>query len=215
VNQYPLPTQATDASPPKDGDLISAVKRFCPSRQVDELVFCVFCVLNLSEPPLVKDPPPVPYVDITKLQQYYEILKNIRLEKFHDVKSNLEAISLIINSMRQKVSGQDTTPFLSTGDEQLQKIAFLLEQSLTAAITNADQPDSFDYDGIINKLEFFIDSISNINAATPIGTLLFTDAVSKSFANVNTCNVRNILNYTNTFKGGKQNYKKRTQKFHK
>lgn len=212
VNQYPIPKRSQSTSTPKDGDLISAVKKYCPAGTADKLVFCVFCVLNLSEPPLVKDPPPVPYIDITKLQQYYEILENIDIEKFRKVEE-------ILTSIQQEISGnilRADGPFLNMNDEPLVELSTRMLTKITGILNTIRAGNQrVSIGDLKDVLRHFIDSISNINAATPIGTLLFTDAVSKSFANVNTCNVKNILDYTKTFKGGKQTHKKRTQKTRK
>jgi hypothetical protein len=49
-----------------------------------------------------------------------------------------------------------------------------------------------DFNGYVKT---FITLISNVNAATPIGTVLFTDSVAKNFVEVNTCLVVLLLNW--------------------
>jgi hypothetical protein len=212
VNQYPTPNPSQSPLTQNDGDLISAVKRFCPPGKADKLVFAVFCVLNLSEPPLVKDPPPVPYIDITKLQQYYEILENVDIEKFRKVGEIIEKIKININSDILRVDG----PFKKMDDKPLVELSTRMLANIDGVLNTIKAGNQkVSIGDLKDLLRHFIDSISNINAATPIGTLLFTDAVSKSFANVNTCNVKNIIDYSRTFQGGKQTHKKRTQKIRK
>lgn len=177
VDKYPNPTNP-NISPPKqtDGDLVAAIKNMCGDAAAANLVFCVFCVFNLSEPPLVKDPPPVPYVDITKLQQYNEILENISVESFRDVDSILVQIKDEVDALR--TSG----PFI----ELKMNLNTLFDQFSTET----------DLTSIRTALSKIIDIISTSNAATPIGTILFTDAVAKNFAQVNTCNVKQQLKFT-------------------
>jgi hypothetical protein len=164
----------------------------------NDLVFCVFCVFNISEPPLVRDPPPVPYVDITRLQQYSEILENISIESFRDVKYILKQIKAEVDALKQN----DTFNMLGMNLETV--FASFENEYNNALITN-------NIDSIKPILSTIIDVISTSNAATPIGTILFTDAVAKNFAQVNTCNVAqqikfNDYNYTNI--SGQQNSKK-------
>jgi len=180
VDKYPNPKIQTTSPPTqKDGDLVAAIKSMCGSEVIaQKLVFCVFCVFNISEPPLVRDPPPVPYVDITKLQQYNEILENISVESFRDVQSILDQINAEVNALKSN------EPFKMLG-MNLQKVF----DSFTNALKNNQT------DNIRQILSKIIDVISTSNAATPIGTILFTDAVAKNFAQVNTCNVTQQLKF--------------------
>jgi hypothetical protein len=56
-----------------------------------------------------------------------------------------------------------------------------------------NENDLMDF-SIITK--YFIQFMSNINAATPIGTIMFADAVAKNFIEVNTCNEYQPVIYT-------------------
>ena len=153
----------------------------------NNIVFCVFCVLNLSEPPLVRDPPPVPYVDLTQIQQLYKILENLKIESFRDPVPILEDIKQ--EMLRITESDQFKAQYNSETDENL----YINTVAYKLANTIKFEPDKLD--SIIGYVKDFITFISNVNAATPIGTVLFTDSVAKNFVEVNTCNAYQQVKY--------------------
>ena len=187
VDNYSIPVTNTIAN--SYGALVDTVKSLCTSEQKDKIVFCVFCVINLSEPGLAVDPPPIPYIDITGLQQYYKMLENIDLDiTFRDVtvilKNIKESMDKIINSKQITEYTKTDTGFKSG-----------LEGFLTAIEQYKDPLQKGDLSAILQNVKSFISIITNLNASTPIGTLLFADSMAKSFVEVNTCNVSSPAKY--------------------
>jgi hypothetical protein len=190
INNYtPIPVSNKNES---YGELVDMIKKYVESGKKLEqppIVFCVFCVLNLSEPPLVKDPPPVPYVDLTKLQQLYQILDNISIEEsFRELDPLLKSIQAemirIFNSDQYKKQGTN---------ENIRNI--VAEVATILSDRDKDRTSKFNIPQFNSQVKAFITFISNVNAATPIGTVLFTDSVAKNFVDVNTCNAYQQLDY--------------------
>lgn len=167
VDRYSIP-DPTQYSTKKYGDLFNKITDI--TKPNENLVLCVFCILNVSEPPHPPDPPKIPYIDITRLQQYYEIMQNEGL--FNDVTK----IYNTVKSEIEKVYNDNRT--------QLEQIKFPFNP-IERMNANKNQ--------IPTIAKEFIDFISNSNAATPIGTLLFTDSFAKGFAQVNTCNLKEYI----------------------
>jgi hypothetical protein len=148
----------------------------------------------------VKDPPPVPYVDVTKLQQYYEILENINIESFRDVGSILSKIvakiDILKNSAQFKKLGMNLDNLFDAFSNEIGGTGSIASTTNTGTTrentsrnTNAIA-ENVNIGTILKIVSKIIESISTSNAATPIGTILFTDAVAKNFAQVNTCNLK-------------------------
>jgi hypothetical protein len=167
------------------GALVNKIKELTSNSK--EVVFCVFCVLNLSEPPSVVEPPKISYIDITELQQHFQILENYSIQKFIDPSVILTNISSAI----QKITRSDQYTKHSK-DLGLQDIIKRIDESIARYIKMKDESKISE---IIQNIGVVIKKISNHNAATPIGTVLFTDSVAKNFANVNTCNSSNMITY--------------------
>ena len=159
----PADRESTDTH--RYGDLMKVIQENCPVDKKEKIVFCVFCVINFAEPPAVAEPPPIPYIDITKLQQLYQILKNVKVESFRNPDGLFGEIKDELGPIKDKLSNK--YPSIITAIDTVQTLN----------------------DEVMLILENIIKSISNINAGTPIGTLLFTDAVAKTFVDVPTCNV--------------------------
>lgn len=207
VDNYSIPKQNTKNE--SYGKLVDTVKNLVENE--NNIVFCVLCVMNFSEPGLAKDPPPIPYIDITELQQYYKILENIEYEKtFRDVKliiqNILNCMNTIINddSVKYYADKYEKGLILSLQTNYLNPIIENIKinnnnagnagDNTTYKIdTNVDIVDS-NLRVIIMNVKAFIEFISNINAATMIGTGLFTDSVAKNFVEVNTCNATKNIN---------------------
>lgn len=187
-NYTPIPVSTQNES---YGELVDMIKKYVGNESTNPIVFCVFCILNLSEPPLVRDPPPVPYVDLTKLQQLYQILDNISIEEaFRELDPLLTSIQIemirIFESDQYKKQGVN---------KSIENIVNTVDNMLVNRRSNPN--DKFDTKDFSDLVKTFITFISNVNAATPIGTVLFTDSVAKNFVDVNTCNAYQPLDYTN------------------
>jgi hypothetical protein len=182
INNYPTKT-AEQIKTESYGELVDTIKMLSEKSEKSvepgkPIVFCVFCILNLSEPPLAVDPPPVPYVDLTRLQLYYNELENLIITDFGDKNAIMTNIKTEIGNIigSEQYQGQSGTAQANTMYELLKNANDLMDFS------------------IITKS--FIQFMSNINAATPIGTIMFADAVAKNFIEVNTCNEYQPVIYT-------------------
>jgi hypothetical protein len=129
----------------------------------DELIICVFCLLNISH--MANNPPPSPYIDINSLKHnYYSYEKNNNnnnSEKLLEVKENIK--KTIETILRNK----------------------------TKEIIDSDTYKEFKNDTSINKTIYnnFIKQIDTINAASAIGTLEFVDSLSKYFTTKEICTI--------------------------
>jgi len=172
IDDYnPLQVAVKDTTSDSYGELVDKIRELCEKDKKDNIVFCVFCVINFSEPPLVTEPPPVPYIDLTVLQQQYKKLENMVISKMNTDKQ----IKFIKNSVENVFNS------VPVGKENL--LNTVLNESREEVKTSNDTNQ------ILRTVKTIISGISNINAATPIGTLLFTDSVAKNFIEVNTCNI--------------------------
>ena len=192
IDNYPMVQGPSQNKKSDDdyGELVNKVTELLGgpgSKAAQNVVFCVFCVFNMSEPPLVVEPPPVHYIDITKLQQHFEILKNSTIETFRDPASMLK---LVVTDLSNIIKSQQFGK-LNQNDESVKSIigapayinGIILNEDLLSRYKTNPSPTN-------NLIKTCIDYISNINAATPIGTLLFTDSVAKNFVDVNTCDLK-------------------------
>ena len=200
------------------------------------IIFCVFCVINMSEPPLVKEPPPIHYIDVTKLQQNFQILKNSAIEIFREPTEILQTIQenlikIFTSPQFKPLETKDASTY-SIVKSTIESINEITDRNPPLSPTQTQTPTVLqvptqlkNYNDnpitLNNQIKLCIDSISNINAATPIGTLLFTDSVAKNFVDVTTCDLKEILTYaggsaTIKFTGGNSLQKtgKRTHKIH-
>jgi hypothetical protein len=175
IDRYPVINPNAVAPTFEYGDIIGTIKNLIDEDNFKKMVFCVFCVLNLSLPPLVKEPPSIPFINISDLQYSIELLNNMNIEKVLDSKIQ-NTIKDILTKLKNSnvLKSLNDTYLNSQMDNVFTLIEELKSENMEVAIIN---------------LKILIKNISNINAATPIGTVLFTDSVAKVFADVNTCNI--------------------------
>jgi hypothetical protein len=141
-------------------------------------LFCVFCVLNVSAvTDRTKEPPPVPYINnVTPLESILQTLQNAAFDEVHYVKDAitkrlLSELTLLVKNIETQLT------FDKTITVEVNKIYKNI----------SDQLGNIDY--VITELKKVIELISISNAATPIGTLQFTELFSKLFSPTNTCNI--------------------------
>lgn len=193
INNYaPLPVKKDTQSYGELVDMIIRLTGESASTQPavsKDIVFCVFCILNLSEPPLVKDPPPVTYFDLTKIQQLYQVLDNIQIDTFR----NLDIVLKNVISEMYEILNSEQYKNFNYRDQNI-KSMFKFAFNIFKDYKKTKKIILPEFSMYVKK---FIDLFSNINAATPIGTVLFTDSVAKNFVEVNTCNTSQSIDYNN------------------
>lgn len=186
----------------EEGALLRLMKKYSKPNPIDEnetprpIIFCVFCVFNVSEPHYVEEPPPIPYLDVSKLEQIYQVLENLGIEDFRDPDAILKETVVIL----EEIMGKDDELLKvgTTAQTTFEKLAIKIpelaklkknQKNIVRATTDTSLVRTIIIQQTIQNLKYIIDQISTANAATPIGTLLFTDAMSKLFLDVNTCNL--------------------------
>jgi len=167
-----------------------------------DMTFCVFCVINLSMN--ANNPPPSPYIDITRLQMEYERLQMVKQQSFMNrrivqkqIQDQLEIEfngAMLSNSYKVDPEILDQLihhPLLTTPlSEQLQAMIRTYVTRLQTSDANA--PD------YMSSLEELIKEIHTSNAITTIGTLEFTDTLAKFGTSRVTCNTLAKAKYTYT-----------------
>ena len=165
----------------------------------DSLTFCIFNIINLSKN---VDPPPSPYIDISVLINERNRLESLD-EMFHmeykinnDNKSTLVQKSLLEDLQKNPILlGLET----SIREEILNRLKPLIDQH-----ENHPPPKS---DGTLIKLKSLLSYVETINSLSIIGTMEFTDMISKYGLNRNVCNYKypkidneNTLDMMNDYK---------------
>ena len=124
---------------------------------INELIMCVFCVLNIS--PDANNPPPVKYLDINNIKKdFYNNMNIFNQTKFNNFNETM------LNYFN-KYDSSNISKFNSTYFEILKKRE-----------TNFKLPTYNIYKSYIEK---YIEHVDNYNAVTSIGTLEFVDKIAK------------------------------------
>ena len=149
--------------------------RYTKEQFYQDIVVCIFCVLNISK--TANNPPPVPYIDINKLKQifYNKTSEDMRpymqtaLNKYMEFKEIINIDANTVEKIEIIIKDKENV-------ERVRDYAFINNH----------------YDKtLITKVNDFITQIDNINAATSIGTLEFIDKIAKFNTVNNTCFVDN------------------------
>lgn len=136
-----------------NGNVFKILKR--ENIDLNQLIMCVFCVLNIS--PNANNPPPVQYIDINRIKKDFfnemNSYKNDNFKKFvQTMRTHLTSNGNISNFNNESID------FLEKG------------------IINYSEPD---YNRYKNNTRDYINYIDNYNAITSIGTLDFVDKIAK------------------------------------
>ncbi len=169
-----------------------------------EMVFCIFMVLNVS--PRANNPPPIPYINIYKLNVfYYRLLNNqkISLEKLNNTLNDI--YTSITNHFGNKDLYSDKTNVLRNKKEFSDFVAIkklinmTFERTKNGSITVSNTELKHIYKSIIQNLKDFKELIDKNNAASAIGTLEFLDIVSKYYTTNIMCKPPALRNNTSGF----------------
>jgi len=154
--------------------ILSEIKKGIGKTYADDNAFyadvelCVFCIFNHSR--LANNPPPVPYIDINELKQYFY--------------QNYDNKDFQASIYKEKVSNAYNKARLS----------FILESDLQPL--NALSKIQINNEGvtieIYNQIHVLITKIDNTNAVSAIGTIEFLDRISKSNTINNVCLQSNV-----------------------
>jgi hypothetical protein len=148
----------------------------------ENLTFCVFNIINLSKN--IDNPPPIPHIDLTNLMSEYNRLETLNEEIFNTGLTKVEkSISGEIND-----NDLDTNVHKIYLDDIETKIKYLDDenQEEIKRMINSLR----DGKNTLSHLRNLIDYINTTNSLTTIGTLEFTDMISKFGLNRVTCNYR-------------------------
>ena len=194
----------------------------------NKVTICVFNVVNISQLS-ANNPPPIPYIDVTNLQQELQKIKNIdffyneesdiliddlnpmknKNKKVNEIYIEQLEIKLgIINENKKlnlkfkhevrndiiedEIKEEDYTKHTQVLDD-------VIVDQLEIYISKMKNHTSDDLKNLINNLEKLLLLINNINAVTTVGTMVFTDMISKFGLNENICNYQNNIEFLNTF----------------
>jgi hypothetical protein len=164
-----------------------------------ELKMCVFCVINLD--PNANNPPPAPYIDISFLIFFNDLLDTLNKFKTYDkyiehigrheaqckdeinkiMKNTLLKEFQINYNRNTRTHAENSKPLVSEilSDEIINNCKYLLH------------PDTKLYNS--KKIfENIIKTISSINSVTVIGALQFTDSISKFGLSDGVCNTKTL-----------------------
>ena len=180
VDQYTELTSSMRAVGSKSSALVSTIiDRLKSDTNPNQTpLFCIFCVLNVSAVfDAAREPPPVPFINnVTPLESLLQTLQNAEFDEQNYnkeliIESIIKELDLLIaNMIRQR-----------TFDNVIKNDVI--------SIIDIIKRDRQTIDVVINNLKMVIELIAVSNAATPLGTLQFTELFSKLFSPTNVCNI--------------------------
>ncbi len=213
INQYP-----TETTTKGDTEILGAIAdifdKYLTSieKELNDLKICIFCVINLD--PKANNPPPVPYIDISYIIYFSEILETYYNQSGDKSNSNeyieyiYQALPTLIDELKRlksnpllsdnqhtyaKVVGQDVYSEQVTEKKLIEK-----ETEITAAIDacitnihaiNNNNPEFDDLKKNINDIIVLLE-VEGTNPTTVIGALQFTDSISKFGLYKGICNTK-------------------------
>lgn len=142
-----------------------------------DMTFCIFNVINLSK--RANNPPPIPHIDITNLMLELNRLNSlssmlINDDNISDESSNKNVHLIYLSELKNNklLNG------LNTDDKKV----------IIDLIIKLEKGNESDVNVTINALKKLIEQINISNSLTLIGTLEFTDMISKFGLNRLSCN---------------------------
>ncbi len=167
--------------------IFNSIQKEIGESNYSKLLICIFMVLNIS--PLANNPPPIPYIDIYKLNRIYYKIKNNETYTIASFKKIINDLFDLIT-----IEFKDKSALLQSKDE------FTHFKILKEKLNNTTDINKENIKNYLNTIERFIELIHNNNAASSIGTLEFLDNVSKYYTTNVMCKPSNTNNNRNTFK---------------
>ena len=163
--------------------IFNKIKEEIGESNYSKLLICIFMVFNIS--PIANNPPPIPYLDIYKLNRIFYKIKNDELYTIQSFKKIVnEIFELITEEFKDKLSLLQS------------KTEFIHFKSFKELLNNGTINRSNTKEHL-ETIERFIELINNNNAASSIGTLEFLDMVSKYYTTNILCKPKNS-NYLNS-----------------
>ena len=154
-----------DVSQNINGKILNILKK--NNINIEELIMCVFCVLNIS--PNANNPPPVKYIDINNIKKEFFDKMNT-----YD-KENFRSFSDLMKKHFDKYTDLNTITYKDTFTEKLKTEKYLKSE----------------YNRYKQETKNYIEYIDKYNAITSIGTLEFVDKISKFNLTNIICNIEN------------------------
>lgn len=187
----------------KVSDKASMMAKFGPlSRQIDRagnnMTFCIFTVVNLSK--TANNPPPTPYIDISdiiieqeKLKLLFADFNTSKIAKLVEPSFYESDSSLIDVSIFERFKAN---PLLNYIDETTRnKIISLISDIMRNKNV---------YSTLTDRLIMLIETVTDYNAISTIGTLEFTDMMAKYATNKVICSKRLSERQSYSFEEEKQ-----------
>jgi hypothetical protein len=188
-----------------------------------DITLCIFNVINLTQK--ANNPPPIPYIDISSLVNEQLRLESIdklyvfdnSSKKINNDNTSTLVSSLYLKDLENNILLNDKYPGSVKGtirSQILRMIKILLDEEKNPPLIEVT----------LTNLKNLIEFINKINAVTTVGTMEFTDMISKYGLNKNVCNYKYSDKLTtNTLSSGKEisdiksmmnNYTKFIKKLH-
>lgn len=169
----------------KDGKGKIGCKPKVTCEDFKEVTFCIFNVINLTKK--TNNPPPIPHIDLT----------NLMMEL-----SRLESIKTMLVMDEYRISDDMTATYVHPVYLDQIKTSNLLSDMMSGSIKGDDKKAILhiisilegyrvnppDVNTTINALKLLINTINMSNSLSLIGTMEFTDMISKFGLNRTTCN---------------------------
>jgi hypothetical protein len=139
-----------------------------------ELVIALFCVFNANKDAYTNNPPPIPHININYIQKY------INQKSFYG-SNKLSLINQIDNNMLKSINTvyKNKLKIMDTIKSNIVDDTTVLE-NIKRIIKDHNKNKNIELDKQdIDSIQEFINIIDQSNAASSIGTLEFTDKLSK------------------------------------
>lgn len=181
---------------PKSAIINQMRQKICGGETTDcdsfrDLVFCVFNVINLT--PSANNPPPVPYIDVSDLTRELNRLESLstlynepyNTEEEYEARIADDSLSpLVFPGYLQSLLD---CPLISTDTEVSGKLSTVISQQIVRAVIQLME-ETRDINITITYLKQLLHLINTTNSISLIGTLSYTDIISKFGLNRSICN---------------------------
>lgn len=183
INDNCFPLKSDNKIVSSGSEIFNKIKEELGSSfKLEDLIICVFCVVNLSRN--ANNPPPIPYIDINNI--WYELNHNNTIDLFNiNSRFYKESFKLInkMNEFKDKIKEFLQTDIYINFNEIISKIGD--QSNLSVEEMESDKL----------KIILCLDEIDKINAASTIGTLQYIDTLSKFNTTKIICDTDNVKDY--------------------
>ncbi|MDD4930586.1 MAG: hypothetical protein PHG66_00330 [Candidatus Colwellbacteria bacterium] len=171
----------------KDNKVKIGCKPMVTCEDFKEVTFCIFNVINLTKK--TNNPPPIPHIDLSNLMMELSRLESLKTMlvmdeyKINDDMTSSYVHPVYLDEIKTSNLLSDKMPGSLKGDDKK-----LILDIITILEGYHDNPP--DVNTTINALKLLINTINMTNSLSLIGTLEFTDMISKFGLNRTTCNYK-------------------------